>query len=94
MLYINKVFSGVYRGAIESMVYLFDTSGKIIAKPYFDQTLGTKLITTYFEDNLKYYVSDYQLTIKYVNHTTGVINDLKCDEIDIYHANIIPDEKI
>lgn len=56
----------IYKGMLEASVITVDKNGESIT-PYYDKEVLENYITTYLEDNIKRYVSDYTVDINYLD---------------------------
>lgn len=63
---VNRCFMSIYKGMLEASVITVDKNGESIT-PYYDKEVLENYITTYLENNIKRYVSDYTVDINYLD---------------------------
>lgn len=63
---VNRCFMSIYKGMLEASVITVDDNGESTV-PYYDKEVLSNYVTTYFENNIKNYVKEYQIDIDYLD---------------------------
>ena len=70
---VNRTFMSIYRGVFEASTITVNSSGDPVV-PYYNEELLETYLVQYFKENLKNYVTDYEVRIYFFNRE----NDSLC----------------
>lgn len=86
---VNRTFMTIYRGMFEASTITVDSNGDPIT-PYYNEEVLTYYLNDYFKENLKKYVTDYEIKIYFFNRDTEEL----CFTHDCRDVNITLKAKI
>ena len=64
---VNRAYLGLYKGVAERGVVLFDGSGQMLARPYFDYKITEAGVESYLQRALQSYVAEYETEYVFYN---------------------------
>lgn len=62
----------IYKGVFEASVYTVDDDGEPI-EPYYNREVLKKYVTTYFDESIKKYTTDYKLNFIFYKNKSDLV---------------------
>ena len=70
---VHRTFQLVFKGLIESSIVIIGEEEGNYVEPYFNEEVLVNYLSSYFEENIKRYVSNYEASYYFFNQESGLI---------------------